>query len=55
MDKYKKISEKYDALTLPRLFIIDKYGVVRLEQKGFKDGKEFETNLDKIISKLIDG
>lgn len=53
MDKYKKISEKYDALTLPRLFIIDKNGKVKLEQKGFKDGKEFESKLDAIISKLL--
>jgi thiol-disulfide isomerase/thioredoxin len=54
MDKYKKISEKYDALTLPRLFIIDKLGIIQLEQKGFKDGEKFESDLDQILSKLVD-
>ena len=55
MDKYKKISEKYDALTLPRLFIIDKNGIIQLEQRGFKNGEKFESDLDQILSKLING
>ncbi len=53
MDKYKKVSEKYDALRLPRLIVIDKQGIIQLEQRGFKDGKKFEADLDTIISKLL--
>lgn len=53
MDKYKKISEKYDALTLPRLFVIDKNGKIQLEKRGFKDAKKFETDLDRILNKLL--
>jgi len=55
MDKYKKVSEKYDALRLPRLIVIDKKGIIQLEQRGFKDGKKFESDLNTIISKLLDG
>ena len=55
MDKYKKVSEKYDALRLPRLIVIDKKGIIQLEQRGFKDGKKFESDLDAIISKLLNG
>jgi peroxiredoxin len=53
MDKYKKVSEKYDALRLPRLIVIDKQGIIQLEQRGFKDGKKFESDLKSIISKLL--
>jgi len=55
MDKYKKVSEKYDALRLPRLIVIDQKGVIQLEQRGFKDGKKFEADLDAVISKLLNG
>ena len=55
MDKYQKVSEKYDALKLPRLIVIDKKGIIQLEQRGFKDGKKFEADLDAIISKLLNG
>jgi peroxiredoxin len=53
MDKYKKVSEKYDALRLPRLIVIDKNGVIQLEKRGFKDGKKFEADLDAVIKKLL--
>jgi thiol-disulfide isomerase/thioredoxin len=55
MDKYKKISEKYDALTLPRLVVIDKNGIIQMEKRGFKDGKKFESDLDQILNRLIKG
>ena len=53
MDKYKKVSEKYDALRLPRLIVIDKNGVIQLEKRGFKDGKKFEADLEAVIKKLL--
>ena len=55
MDKYKKVSEKYDALRLPRLIVIDKKGIIKLEQRGFKDGKKFESELNAILSRLLNG
>ena len=53
MDKYKKVSEKYDALRLPRLIVIDKQGIIQWEQRGFNDAKKFESDLNLVISKLL--
>ena len=33
LDRYQKTAGKYDALTLPRLVVIDKQGIIRKEQK----------------------
>jgi len=53
IDRYKKIAEKYDALTLPRLIVIDKNGIIRKEQKGFTNGEQFETDLRQLLGELL--
>jgi cytochrome c biogenesis protein CcmG, thiol:disulfide interchange protein DsbE len=53
VDRYKKIAEKYDALTLPRLMVIDKNGIIRKEQKGFANAEQFETDLRQLLGELL--
>lgn len=45
--------ERYHVSTLPRLFIIDKYQTIRLTQKGFHEGEDFEGKLSKVIDELL--
>lgn len=54
LDRYQKTAEKYDALTLPRLFVLDKNGIVRKEQKGFSDADAFEKEMIELLMSLID-
>jgi thiol-disulfide isomerase/thioredoxin len=53
LDRYSKIAEKYDALSLPRLYVIDKEGIVRKEQKGFSDPVQFEVELTRLLNDLL--
>lgn len=53
LDRYQKVAEKYDALTLPRLFIADRYGIIRYEQKGLKDSEDFKAVLRDSINELL--
>jgi thiol-disulfide isomerase/thioredoxin len=53
LDRYQKTAGKYDALTLPRLVVIDKQGIIRKEQKGFTDPEKFKSELKEIISGLL--
>ena len=53
LDQYQKTAEKYDALTLPRLFVIDKNGIIRKEQKGFTNAGQFEDEMQILLSGLI--
>jgi thiol-disulfide isomerase/thioredoxin len=53
LDRYKKTAEKYGALILPRLIVVDKEGLVKKKQTGFKDGDEFEKELRTLIEDLL--
>ncbi len=53
LDRYQKTAQKYDALTLPRLIVIDKEGIIRKEQKGFSDPDAFKTDMKQLISDLL--
>jgi len=53
IDRYQTVAEKYDALTLPRLFVIDKEGMIRKENKGFSDPQKFEQELVKVLEQLL--
>lgn len=53
LDRYQKTATNYDALTLPRLVIIDKEGIIRKEQKGFSDPEAFEKELKNLIAELL--
>ena len=54
LDRYTKIAEKYDALTLPRLFVIGKNGIIRRQQKGFINEEDFVIEMRAIISELLE-
>jgi len=53
IDRYQTVAEKYDALTLPRLFIIDKEGVIQKEKKGFSDPEKFVQEMTDLIDGLL--
>ena len=53
LDRYQKTADNYDALTLPRLVVIDKKGIVRKEQKGFSDALVFEEEMRTLLSELV--
>jgi peroxiredoxin len=53
IDRYQTVAEKYDALTLPRLFIIDQEGTIRKENKGFTDPEKFTRELTEMIDDLL--
>jgi hypothetical protein len=53
MDRYQKTSEKYDALTLPRLFVLDKEGLIQRKQKGFTNPEDFEIEMKELIKFLL--
>jgi len=54
LDRYNKTSEKYDALSIPRLFVIDKEGIIRKEQRGFSDPKQFEKEMITFLLELLE-
>jgi len=55
MDRYNKISEKYDALKLPRLFVIDPDGFIQLQKRGFGDsGEKFEEEIETTLHQILE-
>lgn len=54
LDRYQKTSERYDALTLPRLFVIDKNGLIQRKQKGFSNAEDFEIEMKELITLLLE-
>ncbi len=53
LDRYQKTAERYDALTLPRLFVIDQYGKIQRKQKGFSNPEDFEIEMRELINLLL--
>ena len=53
LDRYQKTADNYDALTLPRLVVIDKEGIVQKEQKGFSDAAAFESEMRTLLAELV--
>ena len=53
MDRYQKTSERYDALTLPRLFVLDQGGLIQRKQKGFTNPEDFEIEMKELITLLL--
>jgi len=53
MDRYQKTSQRYDALTLPRLFVLDKEGLIQRKQKGFTNPEDFEIEMKELITFLL--
>jgi hypothetical protein len=45
--------KRYGAKTLPRLYVIDKYRIIRLAKKGFDEGEDFEGELTAVIDELL--
>ena len=52
LDQYQVTKDKYGAHTLPRLVVLDKNGIVRLYQKGFKNAVSFENDMTLLLEKL---
>ena len=54
MDKYAKVAEFYDAITLPRLVMIDSNGAVSYLKTGYdKDSKEDRLEIERQMEKII--
>ena len=53
MDRYKKTAERFDALTLPRLFVLDKNGLIQRIQKGFTNPEDFEIEMRELLKLLL--
>ena len=53
MDRYQKTSERYDALTLPRLYVLDQDGLIQRKQKGFTNPEDFEIEMKELITLLL--
>ena len=52
MDKYGKVAEKYDVISLPRLVVIDQKGKVHYIHDGYAPGDE--NKLKEVLDKLND-
>lgn len=53
LDRYQKTAEKYDALALPRMFVLDKFGIIKKQAKGFKDPQNFEKEMRNLLNELL--
>ena len=53
LDKYGKVSEGYNIISLPTLFIIDNKGIIRFISKSFKGVNEFRNILNVEIRKVL--
>jgi thiol-disulfide isomerase/thioredoxin len=53
LDRYKKTAEKFDALTLPRLYVLDKNGLIQRKQKGFSNADDFIIEMRELIKLLL--
>lgn len=53
LDVYGIAKKKYGVVSLPRLFVIDKYRKIQLIKKGFHEGEDFEEELSSVIDKLL--
>lgn len=53
VDVYGMTKKSYGVTTLPRLFIIDKFGKVRLIKQGFREAEDFEGELAGMIDELL--
>lgn len=53
LDRYTKTAERYDALNLPRLFVLDKNGLIQRKQRGFSRAEDFEIEMRELITLLL--
>jgi hypothetical protein len=54
LDRYQKTAQRFDALTLPRLFVLDKNGLIQRKQKGFSNPQDFEIEMRELIKLLLE-
>ena len=52
-DIYGMAKKNYGVVTLPRLYVIDKFRTVRLTKRGFHEGEDFEGELAAMIDQLL--
>lgn len=54
LDRYSMVStKKYGVTTLPRLFVIDQMGKIRLVNEGFTDATHLQNSLGKTLDQLL--
>jgi peroxiredoxin len=58
LDKYNAAAEKYQAVIkglakLPRLFVIDQEGIIRMKKMGFHDEQEFVGSIKGLLEELL--
>ena len=53
IDRYMQTAKKYGAQSLPRLVVIDKNGAIIELKRGFRDGKRFMADLQKLLDPLL--
>ena len=53
LDRYTKTAERFDALNLPRLFVLDKNGLIQRKQRGFSSAEDFEIEMRELITLLL--
>ncbi len=53
LDVYGIAKKEYGVVSLPRLFVIDKYRKIQLIKKGFHEGDDFEEELSSVIDKFL--
>ena len=51
LDKYGVVAKRYDATTLPRLFVIDRDGKLAWKTKGYHENLADE--LTSVLKKLL--
>jgi thiol-disulfide isomerase/thioredoxin len=54
LDRYQKTTERFNALTLPRLFVLDKNGLIQRKQKGFTNPQDFEIEMRELLTFLLE-
>ena len=43
----------HSLLTIPKLFVIDKFQIIREVRKGFNETEDLQGDLSKIIDQLV--
>jgi thiol-disulfide isomerase/thioredoxin len=50
LDPYKKTSARYGVQSLPALFLIDPFGIIRYSSVGYDEGESLDQKLERILA-----
>ena len=48
-----RVAKNYEATSIPKLFVIDKFQIIREVRKGFNETEDLQGDLSKIIDQLV--